>query len=299
MQRRVLFIRAQHGLDVSLYALKGTEKLDKPTRRKQLTKSVVKQFKRSYGGVPETFFSSLPLLETEQVRASTLPKINNDFCPSKVCTLNKARKVFFRGATKPLIVLVGEAPGEEEALTGTPFVGRSGKLLDELLARAGYRGEFAITNTVLCRPPHNREPEYWEKRCCLIRLFAFLEKTKPKGVICIGQHASSLFFPIAYPLTGENNLPVNCCRTIDMGAMRFLHIRHPSFILRKGGLSTKDKATKELIDDTVFTMKLFRDLIQSTRVPKNKTWTWMPKLDVLLQREYKLGHLLVPAVVGR
>jgi len=65
------------------------------------------------------------------------------------------------------LVLIGEAPGAEEDISGRPFVGRSGRLLDELLDGAGLdRGEIAVLNVVKCRPPRNRTPRSAETRNC-------------------------------------------------------------------------------------------------------------------------------------
>jgi DNA polymerase len=259
--------------------------------RELFEKSARKHFKKAIGGNPTIHSASLPLSTQSN---GSLIKLGKQLCPGEVCTLHGRRKVFMRGSTDPLIVLIGEAPGAQEEKTGRPFVGRSGKFLDKLLAQAGYRQEYAILNTLLCRPPDNRDPERWEKACCLTRLLTYLDVLKPKGVVCIGRHAAQTFFPIA-GIKGESNLPVNCNRTVGAPPMmRFLHIRHPSYYLRNGGFKAKKANIKEEIEETAFVLKLFRELITENRT--NKTgWVWLSKTDALLKRELKKGALLVPA----
>ena len=87
------------------------------------------------------------------------------------CELGKTRNniVFSDGnPSSAKAILIGEAPGENEDKTGTPFVGRAGKLLNEFLEKAGIsRAEdLYIINTVKCRPPQNRVPTDSEKAAC-------------------------------------------------------------------------------------------------------------------------------------
>jgi len=298
VRRRILFLRATRGEDTVLYAREGGRYLDKLTTRKRLKQAARAHFKGAVGGKPAIACATIPYPDESWAKASLL-KVNNDLCPGKVCTLYGERPVFFRGRKKPLIVAIGEAPGAKEAETGTPFVGRSGKLLDWMFANAGFGQDYAITNTVLCRPPNNRDPHHWEKACCLIRLLAFLDNTKPKGVVLIGAHAARTFFPIADPQKGEKNLPVNCNRTVNFGGMRFLHIRHPAWWLRQGVKSSGkvyNKKVKEQLEEAVFSLKLFRELTVESRVPqKFRNWSWLGHSETLLSRELEKGSLLVPA----
>jgi DNA polymerase len=113
------------------------------------------------------------------------------------CKLYKSRKnaVPGDGYHKAKIVLVGEAPGFNEDLQGKPFVGKAGKLLDELLKHAGLkRDEIFITNIVKCRPPDNRTPSFKEIKTCSLFLNQQLKILKPKLVIALGNVAASYFF---------------------------------------------------------------------------------------------------------
>lgn len=92
------------------------------------------------------------------------------------------------------VVLVGEAPGAEEDRTGRPFVGRSGRLLDELLAEAGLaRADVAVLNVVKCRPPDNRTPTRAEAAACGGWLDRQLELLAPEVVCTLGLSAMRRF----------------------------------------------------------------------------------------------------------
>ena len=94
------------------------------------------------------------------------------------------------------VLLVGEAPGASEDLEGRPFVGRSGKLLDELLGEAGLaRADVFITNVVKARPPGNRDPSAAEVRHHLPWLEQQLALIRPRVIVPVGRHALAHFAP--------------------------------------------------------------------------------------------------------
>jgi hypothetical protein len=98
-----------------------------------------------------------------------LENFRQQICTCVKCPLGNTRAKFVFGDGNPQarVVFVGEAPGHEEDLTGIPFVGRAGKLLDELLSEVGLdRRHVYICNTLKCRPPNNRDPEPSEKAAC-------------------------------------------------------------------------------------------------------------------------------------
>ena len=95
---------------------------------------------------------------------------------------------------RPRLVLVGEAPGATEDETGRPFVGRSGALLDQLLAEAGLdRGEAAVLNVVKCRPPGNRTPKAPEVARCGNWLHRQLELLDAPVVVALGLSSAKWF----------------------------------------------------------------------------------------------------------
>jgi uracil-DNA glycosylase len=94
------------------------------------------------------------------------------------------------------VMLVGEAPGASEDKQGRPFVGRAGKLLDQLLEAAGLvRGDVFITNVVKARPPGNRDPKAGEVAHHLPWLEQQLALIRPTVVIPLGRHALAHFAP--------------------------------------------------------------------------------------------------------
>jgi DNA polymerase len=95
---------------------------------------------------------------------------------------------------RPRFALVGEAPGANEDETGRPFVGRSGQLLDQLLAEAGLeRAEAAVLNIVKCRPPGNRTPKASEVARCSGWLRRQLELLDPPVVVALGLSSAKWF----------------------------------------------------------------------------------------------------------
>lgn len=104
--------------------------------------------------------------------------------------------VFGTGNPDATIVFIGEAPGKKEDLTGQPFVGASGRFLDEMLASVSLnRDDIYITNIVKYRPPNNRDPSPEEKQAFLPYLQAQLEVIAPKVVVTLGRHSGNCFLP--------------------------------------------------------------------------------------------------------
>jgi uracil-DNA glycosylase family 4 len=102
------------------------------------------------------------------------------------------------GSPTAAVVIVGEAPGASEDKQGRPFVGRAGRLLDELLTEAGLqREDVFITNVVKARPPGNRDPRADEVAHHRPWLEAQLEVIRPRLVVPLGRHALKHFAPDA------------------------------------------------------------------------------------------------------
>jgi uracil-DNA glycosylase family 4 len=110
------------------------------------------------------------------------------------CRLAEGRTqvVFGTGNPSAELMFVGEGPGAEEDRQGLPFVGRSGQLLDRLMAEeiGLTREECYIANMVKCRPPQNRDPEPDEIEACRPYLEAQLEFINPAVVVCLGRFAA-------------------------------------------------------------------------------------------------------------
>lgn len=116
------------------------------------------------------------------------------------CGLGSSRlhSVPGEGDPKAGLVVVGEAPGATEDETGRPFVGRAGKLLDDILTAIGFRREDVfICNVLKCRPPENRDPEPLEVAACSPYLHRQLELIGPRVILAMGR-------PAAHALLGVN-----------------------------------------------------------------------------------------------
>lgn len=104
--------------------------------------------------------------------------------------------VFGEGNPDADVLFIGEAPGKQEDLQGKPFVGASGKFLDEMLASIGMKREdIYITNIVKYRPPNNRDPLPEEKKAFLPFLQEQLEIIQPKIIVTLGRHSGGAFLP--------------------------------------------------------------------------------------------------------
>jgi uracil-DNA glycosylase len=119
----------------------------------------------------------------------------HDTCGFDVCE-QATRMVPGEGSATASVVLVGEAPGANEDREGRPFVGRAGRLLDQLLAEAGLKREDVfITNVLKARPPSNRDPRAAEVAHHLHWLAAQLQVIRPRLLVPLGRHALARFAP--------------------------------------------------------------------------------------------------------
>lgn len=121
-------------------------------------------------------------------------KLKTDCIACTKCDLCKTRNNVVFGYGNPLaeVMFIGEGPGEQEDLQGKPFVGRSGKLLDKMLAEVGLSREenIYIANIVKCRPPKNRDPLPEEQEMCIEWLRNQVALLKPKIIVAVGRIAA-------------------------------------------------------------------------------------------------------------
>ncbi len=111
--------------------------------------------------------------------------------------------VFGEGDPDAALMVVGEGPGRDEDLAGRPFVGRSGQLLDRLLAEeAGLaRDQVYIANVVKCRPPANRDPHPDEVAACRPYLEQQVDLIHPAVLLTLGNFATKLLLPTSEGIT--------------------------------------------------------------------------------------------------
>ncbi len=128
----------------------------------------------------------------------TLSRIAMQISACTKCALHESRKksVPGDGPANAEIMFIGEGPGFHENEQGRPFVGASGKFLDQLLAQAGVtRGDVFIANVVKCRPPGNRDPLPEELAACGAYLEAQIEAINPSIIVTLGRFSMGRFFP--------------------------------------------------------------------------------------------------------
>jgi DNA polymerase len=148
------------------------------------------------------------------------------------CGLHARRRriVFGEGPQRARIMLVGEAPGREEDIQGTPFVGAAGDLLTKMLHAIDLaREEVFIANVLKCRPPGNRNPNAEEIRTCSPFLLHQIRVISPPLLLALGQVA-------AHTLLGtKGSLASLRGRFHPHGGTRILVTYHPAFLLRLTG----------------------------------------------------------------
>jgi uracil-DNA glycosylase family 4 len=128
-------------------------------------------------------------------RAAKLAELASVASTCTLCSLSDTRTnvVFGSGAADADLMIVGEGPGQREDEQGLPFVGPSGRLLDELLGEIGLKRDGVyIANVVKCRPPRNRDPRDEEIGACKPYLRSQLQLVDPTVVLTLGNFASKL-----------------------------------------------------------------------------------------------------------
>ena len=127
-------------------------------------------------------------------RGGRLAALEREVAACTRCALHRrrTRTVFGVGPLSPDWLLVGEAPGAEEDRRGEPFVGRAGKLLDNMLLAVGLsRGQVYIANVLKCRPPENRDPRPEEEEACATYLRFQVEWLRPRLILGLGRVAAT------------------------------------------------------------------------------------------------------------
>ena len=149
------------------------------------------------------------------------------------CALADGRHnvVFGVGSLDAEVLFVGEGPGENEDLQGEPFVGRAGKLLDDMLELIDLdrKKNVYIANIVKCRPPHNRDPLNTEQDACIGYLRNQVALLKPKIIVCLGRIAAMRLIREDYRITREHG------QWVEKAGVAMTALYHPAAILRDPG----------------------------------------------------------------
>ena len=130
-----------------------------------------------------------------------LRAVVKDCTRCKLCS-TRTQTVFGVGPARAALMVVGEGPGADEDAQGEPFVGRAGKLLDEMLSAIGHsrRENTFVANVVKCRPPGNRDPEPDEAEACRPYLEQQIRLVKPRLIVALGRIAAQRLLATDQPL---------------------------------------------------------------------------------------------------
>ncbi len=151
------------------------------------------------------------------------------------CTLCESRTniVVDRGNPSAKVMIVGEAPGQNEDLQGKAFVGRAGQLLDQLMKDIGFdtNRDSLIVNVVKCRPPENRAPLPKEAETCFQFLTKQIELVRPKFMLLLGATALKHLLPEKKNFSMESQVG-NFFKDPKYPGVDLMTLYHPAFILR-------------------------------------------------------------------
>ncbi len=184
-------------------------------------------------------------------KTQALSALRQEIIEQNICSelaAGATQLVMGDGSADADIVFIGEAPGKAEDEQGLPFVGASGRFLNEMLEAAGLvRSDVYITNIVKYRPPNNRDPLPGEKKAFWPYLLRQLEIIQPRVIITLGRHSGQYFIPDIV-ISRDHGRP----RKVRFHDSEFLVIPlyHPAAALYNGGMR------QTLIDDFVAAAKL-------------------------------------------
>jgi DNA polymerase len=165
-----------------------------------------------------------------EARAAALEAIRKDIGDCTRCPLAYAGRrtiVFGDGDPRARLMFVGEGPGADEDEQGLPFVGKSGQLLNNMIAAMGLaRSEVYIANIVKCRPPANRAPEPVEANTCTQFLARQIDVVRPEVIVALGATAAMYLLGVKQSLLSLRGKWHNV-----LGAKAAVTY-HPAFLLR-------------------------------------------------------------------
>lgn len=161
---------------------------------------------------------------------STWEELRQECLNCRKCGLCQTRTnvVFGVGKEDAEVMFIGEGPGQQEDLKGEPFVGRSGQLLDKLMATVAlFRDRnIYIANTVKCRPPQNRDPLPEEQEACSAWLDRQIALMRPKIIVCVGRISAQRYISKDFRVTKEHGL------FYDRDGILYMGTFHPAALLR-------------------------------------------------------------------
>lgn len=173
----------------------------------------------------------------------------------KKCALWETRTnvVFGTGNENAEVLFIGEGPGEQEDLQGLPFVGRAGKLLDDMLSLIDLdRSNIYIANMVKCRPPKNRDPLGVEKEACMDWLREQTRLINPKIIVCLGRIAAAAIIRDDFKISKEHG------QWTEKNGIKIMALYHPAALLRD------PRRRPETFDDLKELQRVIREVCDHT-----------------------------------
>lgn len=195
---------------------------------------------------------NMALKEKKQTPADIkafLEKLKKEVENCKACELYKTHKnyVFGDGNPNADLMFIGEAPGASEDEKGLPFVGRAGKLLDDLLKDVGIeRKDVYIANCLKCRPPNNRDPQEAELKACRPFLDKQINLIKPSVIVTLGRFALTQLLGNDKKITHSRGL------VFEKELYKVIPTYHPAYLLRN------PKAIEIFVNDLNIAKKYLR-----------------------------------------
>lgn len=188
----------------------------------------------------------------------SLKQIKDDILKCNKCSLKKLREdnkyfpVIGQGSHKAKIMFIGEAPGSNEAKTGMPFCGASGRILDELLDHVKIKREDVyVTNILKDRPPNNRDPEANEIEVCIPYLKRQIESIKPKVICTLGRYSMGVImqqFGLADKLDAIGKIHG---KEFEIEGMKIIPLYHPAVAVYNANM-------KETLKEDFQTLKKYK-----------------------------------------
>ena len=164
------------------------------------------------------------------VNLTTFKVLENKCTECVKCSLSSTRKnvVFGRGNPNAKLFVIGEGPGQQEDEQGLAFIGRAGKMLDNVFSSVGIdtNKDCYISNIVKCRPPNNRKPLSKEVSECTPWLTEQIAMIKPKIIVLAGSTAVQSYLEVSEPISKLRG------EWIVKDSIKYMPIFHPSYLLR-------------------------------------------------------------------
>lgn len=197
--------------------------------------------------LPEVLQVRERVYQTRESKEEALCGLKSAVAACQRCSELSSRRtqtVFGVGNANARIMMIGEAPGQDEDEQGEPFVGEAGQLLNKIISASQLRREdLYICNILRCRPPGNRNPLPQEAANCREFLEAQIHVVQPEFIICLGAVAAQNLLGVETPISKMRG------KFFSYGSSRVLCTYHPSYLLRN------PTAKKQVWEDMKFFMK--------------------------------------------